>query len=173
MTDSTSSCNNSLNCLVIKNNFCEINIDAQIKEIFPNAIVSNATSISDAMNLAEKYVGHHSHPVLIVCEIQCNHAADKRMAEPQADDDFAFSARVNFTDRQRQLIDLLMIGKSNKAIADLLDLSYGTVKNYVFDLMRLMSVGSRLELVARVRTDPHVRHHFSVASHSVPYGKQD
>lgn len=55
------------------------------------------------------------------------------------------------TSRQRDLIDLLLEGHSNKMIADILNLAYGTVKNYMFDLMRLLSVKSRLELVTKVR----------------------
>lgn len=55
------------------------------------------------------------------------------------------------TSRQRDLIDLLLEGHSNKMIASILNLGYGTVKNYMFDLMRLLSVKSRLELVTKVR----------------------
>jgi len=55
------------------------------------------------------------------------------------------------TSRQHDLLDLLLEGHSNKTIADMLNLRYGTVKNYMFDLMRLLSVRSRLELVAKVR----------------------
>jgi two-component system nitrate/nitrite response regulator NarL len=58
---------------------------------------------------------------------------------------------VNLTSRQMDLVELLCAGYSNKMIAHALNLSYGTVKNYMFDLMRLMSVKSRLELVSRFR----------------------
>ncbi|HET7863024.1 MAG TPA: response regulator transcription factor [Burkholderiaceae bacterium] len=55
------------------------------------------------------------------------------------------------TERQRDVVELLLKGCSNKQIAHHLNLSCGTVKNYIFSLMRMMSVRSRLELVARVR----------------------
>jgi DNA-binding NarL/FixJ family response regulator len=48
-------------------------------------------------------------------------------------------------------VDLLVTGYSNKEIARTLNLSYGTVKNYMFDLMRLLNARSRLELVAKIR----------------------
>ncbi|MFC3374384.1 helix-turn-helix transcriptional regulator [Rugamonas sp. CCM 8940] len=79
------------------------------------------------------------------------------------------------TNRQKELIALLLEGQSNKAIARTLDLSYGTVKNYIFDLMRLLGVKSRLELVTKVRgtaavhQPPHVRQGMC-ASCGVPHG---
>lgn len=56
-----------------------------------------------------------------------------------------------FTDRQNDLADLLLRGHSNKEMAHYLNLSYGTVKNYMFALMRLTSVRSRLELAIKLR----------------------
>jgi DNA-binding NarL/FixJ family response regulator len=57
----------------------------------------------------------------------------------------------SFTDRQKELIDLLLQGYSNKKMAHSLNLSYGTIKNYMFILMRQMSVRSRLELAMKLR----------------------
>lgn len=54
--------------------------------------------------------------------------------------------RVSLTPRQEDLVRLLLAGYSNKRIAYELGLSVGTVKNYMFDLMRLVSVRSRFEL---------------------------
>lgn len=53
--------------------------------------------------------------------------------------------------RQKDLVHLVLSGYSNKKIADSLGLSYGTVKNYMFDLMRVFGVNSRLELVVKIR----------------------
>ncbi|MET0264747.1 MAG: response regulator transcription factor, partial [Duganella sp.] len=44
-------------------------------------------------------------------------------------------APLRFTPRQRDILDLLLIGYSNKQIACALNLSCGTVKNYMFELM--------------------------------------
>lgn len=58
---------------------------------------------------------------------------------------------IRLTHRQRDIIDLLLNGYSNKMIAHALNLSYGTVKNYMFDLMRLTSVNSRLEMAMKLQ----------------------
>lgn len=63
---------------------------------------------------------------------------------------------IRLTHRQRDIIDLLLNGYSNKKIAHTLDLSYGTVKNYMFDLMRIMSVNSRLEMAMKLQRSGYV-----------------
>lgn len=60
---------------------------------------------------------------------------------------------VRLTARQKDLVRLIFAGYSNKQIAADLGLSYGTVKNYMFDLMRLLAVNSRLELTVKLRED--------------------
>jgi DNA-binding NarL/FixJ family response regulator len=59
------------------------------------------------------------------------------------------------TDRQRDVLELLKAGCSNKQIAAVLNLSCGTVKNYVFALMRRVNVRSRLQLVSKAEARPH------------------
>jgi DNA-binding NarL/FixJ family response regulator len=61
------------------------------------------------------------------------------------------SEKMVFTERQKDVIELLLMGYSNKKIASTLNLSQGTIKNYLFDLMRYMNVKSRLELVFKIR----------------------
>ncbi|HVK94113.1 MAG TPA: response regulator transcription factor [Noviherbaspirillum sp.] len=63
-----------------------------------------------------------------------------------------FGGSVKLTERQRDIIDLVLAGYSNKKIADTLNISCGTVKNYMFDLMRLFSVQSRLELAIKIQS---------------------
>lgn len=58
---------------------------------------------------------------------------------------------IKLTERQRDVLDLVLAGYSNKKIADTLNISYGTAKNYMFDLMRLVSTNSRLELAIKIR----------------------
>lgn len=62
---------------------------------------------------------------------------------------------LKLTSRQRDVLDLVIAGYSNKKIAGTLELSYGTVKNYMFDLMRLLNVNSRLELAAKCLNERH------------------
>ena len=49
--------------------------------------------------------------------------------------------------RQRQLLDLLIEGKSNKEIADELKIESGTVKQHLFVLFRKLGVNSRAKAV--------------------------
>lgn len=55
------------------------------------------------------------------------------------------------TRRQKEILDLVLVGYSNKQIAAALEISYGTVKNYMFNLMRIAGVNSRLELAVKFR----------------------
>lgn len=64
---------------------------------------------------------------------------------------------MRFTPRQRDIVDLLLIGYSNKMIARTLNLSSGTVKNYIFDLMRMTSVSSRLEMAMKIKDSEYGR----------------
>lgn len=65
---------------------------------------------------------------------------------------------VRLTARQKDVVQLVMEGHSNKRIANALNLSYGTVKNYMFDLMRIFAVTSRLELAMRCKEDSILLH---------------
>ena len=65
-----------------------------------------------------------------------------------------FDDCLNITKRQKDIILLLLQGYSNKEIAYSLNLSYGTVKNYMFNLMQKMCVKSRLELAMKLRGKP-------------------
>ncbi|WP_157995343.1 LuxR C-terminal-related transcriptional regulator [Peristeroidobacter soli] len=55
------------------------------------------------------------------------------------------------TGRQQAILDLLAGGASNKEIAIRLQLSVGTVKNYVSGLLRMMQMPTRNRLVAHLR----------------------
>jgi len=54
------------------------------------------------------------------------------------------------SNRHRAVLQLLKQGCSNKRIASTLQLTCGTVKNYMVTLMRQFNVRSRLELVAKL-----------------------
>jgi two-component system nitrate/nitrite response regulator NarL len=71
-------------------------------------------------------------------------------------DGFHMLRLPRMTERQQDLLDLVLAGYSNKQIAATLGLSYGTVKNYMYDLMRLMGVVSRLEMALKSREDGYV-----------------
>ena len=52
---------------------------------------------------------------------------------------------VSLTNREREILELIAAGKSNKLIARDLNISDGTVKVHVKNLLRKLKVHSRLE----------------------------
>ena len=60
-------------------------------------------------------------------------------------------ARVSFTGRERQVLNLLLDGQSNREIARNLKIEERTVKSYVTKLMRKMGVTNRIALSVRAQ----------------------
>lgn len=56
------------------------------------------------------------------------------------------------TARQQAVLDLLLHGRSNKEIARELDLTVGTVKNYVSGLLRTVQARTRCEILASMHS---------------------
>lgn len=59
-----------------------------------------------------------------------------------------------FSRRQRQVLDLILKGKSNKEIARHLGISLGTAKNYVATILRLRNASSRAQLLSSFVVTP-------------------
>jgi DNA-binding NarL/FixJ family response regulator len=68
-------------------------------------------------------------------------AADNKLASPQA---------AGLTERQIEVLALIMQGKNNKTICRTLDLAEPTVKNHVTAILRALGVSSRTEAVVAV-----------------------
>jgi DNA-binding NarL/FixJ family response regulator len=60
-------------------------------------------------------------------------------------------ADLGFTERQMEVLALMMQGKSNKAICRVLDLAEPTVKNHVTAILKALKVTNRTEAVVAVR----------------------
>jgi len=58
---------------------------------------------------------------------------------------------ADFTDRQRDIIALIVNGLSNKEIGRRLSLSHFTVRNHIHHIMRALNVSNRKEVAAMVR----------------------
>jgi len=58
---------------------------------------------------------------------------------------------VGLTERQLDVLALMMQGKSNKAICRVLDLAEPTVKNHVTAILKALNVTNRTEAVIAVR----------------------
>ena len=59
-----------------------------------------------------------------------------------------------FSRRQRQVLELILKGKSNKEIARHLGISLGTAKNYVATILRLRNASSRAQLLSSFVVSP-------------------
>ncbi len=62
------------------------------------------------------------------------------------------ASRLDLSRRQQEIVDLLILGKSNKEIADKLCLSNDTVKAHLQHIFRKIGVSSRLEAVVFLLT---------------------
>jgi DNA-binding NarL/FixJ family response regulator len=69
--------------------------------------------------------------------------------------EFAASAETVLTIRQREVLELIREGLSNKEIAQRLSLGTSTVKNHVHGLLSRLQVGRRSEAAAGVRYRAH------------------
>jgi DNA-binding NarL/FixJ family response regulator len=70
---------------------------------------------------------------------------------PGADRPRVSPADFGLTDRQIEVLELMMQAKSNKLICRELDLAEPTVKNHVTAILRALGVSSRIEAVIKVR----------------------
>ncbi len=57
------------------------------------------------------------------------------------------------TEREKEIITLILQGKSNKDIEDELFISLGTVKNHLYNIYKKLNVKSRTQLVSIVRSE--------------------
>jgi DNA-binding CsgD family transcriptional regulator len=62
-----------------------------------------------------------------------------------------FLSTYNISFREREIIDLLLKGKSNKEIEDKLFISINTVRNHIYNIYRKLGVRNRVELVNFIR----------------------
>jgi DNA-binding CsgD family transcriptional regulator len=80
-----------------------------------------------------------------------------------------------FTARQRGILDGLVLGLTNKEIAESMTISVHTVKEYVRQLMMKLHTGSRTGIVARVAglTLPSPKPNGQLRPHAIPAAVQD
>jgi DNA-binding CsgD family transcriptional regulator len=55
--------------------------------------------------------------------------------------------RYQVSNREREIMELILQGKSNKEIEDVLFISYNTVKNHIYNLYQKLGVKSRGQLI--------------------------
>ena len=72
-------------------------------------------------------------------------AADSKMDK---DEKAGMEGRISFTEREKEVLSLLLKGKSNKEISNLTFVSTETIKTHLQNIYRKLGVKSRLEAVA-------------------------
>ena len=73
------------------------------------------------------------------------HLPDSALPEPESEQ----ARELNCSPRQKEIIDLLIAGQSNKGMARALNLSEGTIKFHMSAVMRLLGAKSRVEAATR------------------------
>ncbi len=71
-----------------------------------------------------------------------------------ADDILRFYSESHISEREQEIIGLLIEGKTNREIADELFISYNTVKTHIRNVYKKLEVSSKLQLVYRIRNHP-------------------
>jgi DNA-binding NarL/FixJ family response regulator len=71
-------------------------------------------------------------------------------AQEQAPQRPVSAANLGLTERQMDVLTLIMQGKTNKAICRVLDLSEPTVKSHISAILRALKVSNRAEIVVAV-----------------------
>jgi len=107
-----------------------------VKDATPEEFVKIIRATHDGVDITSPYLAN-LHPVVL---------ARLRGSAPAA----GFSVKdseLNLSPREREIVDLLVCGKSNKEMADQLCLSGDTVKAHLQHIFRKISVSSRLEAV--------------------------
>jgi two-component system nitrate/nitrite response regulator NarL len=129
---------NSTKCVAISTGNDE-GVAARCRDAGAIAIVSKASSLGEIQRVIGRAVIPAPHNVPM---------SDKEKGVRPDES-------IRLTGRQKDIVQLVMEGYSNKRIANALNLSYGTVKNYMFDLMRILGVKSRLELAIKCQENAH------------------
>ena len=75
----------------------------------------------------------------------CAHAAHWQMLQSGAKGDTRSSQFASLTERERQILEHLSRGQSNKTIARALDISHDTVKLHVRHILSKLGLSSRVE----------------------------
>ncbi len=78
---------------------------------------------------------------------------ENKAAEAAANDEVklaGFCGKYGVSKREREIIQQVLIGKSNKEIEEILFISYNTVKNHLYNVYQKTGVNSRCELIHRI-----------------------
>lgn len=88
--------------------------------------------------------GMYVPPEILATETASPNPSAEQLRPPASPSD------LGLTDRQIEVLRLMMEGKSNKAISRALDLAESTVKNHVTAVLKALNAGNRTEAVVTV-----------------------
>ena len=74
--------------------------------------------------------------------------------EPQKDTDLSMMAARGLTERECEVVRLLMDGHMNRELAEALCISENTVKTHIKSIYRKLEISNRMQLIHLVRTAP-------------------
>ncbi len=118
-----------------------------VKDATAEEFVKIIRATHDGMEITSPYLAN-LHPVVLA---RLRGSATSAQAAPPID----FS-RLSLSPRERDIVDLLVLGKSNKEMADQLCLSSDTIKAHLQHIFRKIGVSSRLEAVVLFLTGQRV-----------------
>jgi DNA-binding NarL/FixJ family response regulator len=89
-------------------------------------------------------------PQEILAQVDATQSASAPPAAPREGRSIITPAEAGLSERQLDVLALMMLGKSNKVICRALDLAEPTVKNHVTAILRALKVSNRTEAVIAV-----------------------
>jgi len=141
-------------CVVVDGDDGDIDLDRTVNEVsngcgFPVVVVQRKPTVETAVSVIRRgacnYVGATSRAELLARSIAEALALDRRGHRLKLRD--IRSRHRRLTPREQQVMDLVVAGLSNKAIADKLDVSVKTVEVHRSRVMRKMEATSLAALV--------------------------
>ena len=67
--------------------------------------------------------------------------------------DIAYGNQNPLTEREKQVIELIAVGKDTKEISDELSITTGTVRNYISIILEKLEVSNRIEAISRFKEE--------------------
>lgn len=109
-----------------------------VKDATPEEFVKIIRATHEGTDITSPYLAN-LHPV-VLARLRGSSAAAPAVPSLNCSD-------LNLSPREREIVDLLVLGKSNKEMADQLCLSGDTIKAHLQHVFRKIGVSSRLEAV--------------------------
>lgn len=113
-----------------------------VKDLSANKIVS---SIRDAVE------GQFMLPASVAAKLSARLAYLSGTLESKIDTDRFKNAQIAFTEREKQIISLMIEGKNNHEIAGILFMGVGTVKNYISIIYQKIGINDRTKAILALK----------------------